>query len=58
MVQSHGTPNVPLSLYVVDEVTLLERNLVEVDALVNAEFPLEEGKAAFGRGNIKVLLKM
>ena len=72
----HGIPNVPLSLYVVDEVTLLgsrcgpfapalrllERNLVEVDALVSAEFPLEEGAAAFetafGRGNIKVLLKM
>jgi alcohol dehydrogenase len=72
----HGLPTVPLSLYVVDEVTmlgsrcgpfapalrLLERGLIDVNALISAEFPLRQGEAAFeaafGRGNIKVLLNM
>jgi len=71
----HGTPAVPLSLYVVDEVTLLgsrcgpfapalrllERGLINVTSLISAEFPLSQGEAAFeaafGRGNIKILLK-
>ncbi len=72
----HGTPSIPLSMYVVDEITLLgsrcgpfdaalrllERNLIDVTSMVSFEFPLVEGLAAFeqafGRGNLKVLLKV
>jgi alcohol dehydrogenase len=71
----HGTPSVPLSLYVVDEITtlgsrcgpfapalrLLERGLIDVESLISAEFTLSQGlqafDAAFGKGNIKVLLR-
>lgn len=71
----HGTPSVPLSLYVVDEITtlgsrcgpfapalrLLERDLIDVESLISAEFTLSQGlqafDAAFGKGNIKVLLR-
>lgn len=71
----HGQPSVPLSLYVVDEITvigsrcgpfapalrLLERGLVQVEPLISAEFRLSEGlaafDAAFGKGNIKILLR-
>ena len=71
----HGQPSVPLSLYVVDEITvvgsrcgpfapalrLLERGLVQVEPLISAEFRLKDGlaafDAAFGKGNIKVLLQ-
>lgn len=71
----HGTPTVPLSLYVVDEITvlgsrcgpfapalrLLERGLIDVTSLISAEFSLSQGleafDAAFGKGNIKILLR-
>jgi alcohol dehydrogenase len=57
----HGTPAVPMSLYVVDEVTLLgsrcgpfdaalrllERKLIDVDSMVSFEFPLVQGVQAF-----------
>lgn len=57
----HGQPSVPLSLYVVDEITvlgsrcgpfapalrLLERGLVQVTPLISARFELEAGLAAF-----------
>lgn len=72
----HGQPTVPLSMYVVDELTvmgsrcgpfdaalrLLERRLVEVEPLISAQFSLKEGlaafDAAFGKGNIKILLNV
>lgn len=71
----HGQPAVPLSLYVVDEITvlgsrcgpfapavrLLERKLVDVEALISARFRLKDGldafNSAFGKGNLKVLLE-
>ncbi|NWJ45272.1 MAG: alcohol dehydrogenase catalytic domain-containing protein [Chloroflexi bacterium] len=57
----HGTPAVPMSLYVVDEITLLgsrcgpfdaalrlmERKLVDLNSMVSFEFPLIEGMRAF-----------
>jgi alcohol dehydrogenase len=57
----HGQPSVPLSLYVVDEITvvgsrcgpfapalrLLERGLVQVEPLISAEFRLKDGLVAF-----------
>ncbi len=57
----HGQPAIPLSLYVVDEITLLgsrcgpfapalrllERGLVEVIPLTSEVFPLSRGEAAF-----------
>ncbi len=70
----HGQPSLPLSMYVVDEITvlgsrcgpfepalrLLERGLIQVEPLISAQFKLQDGvaafEAAFGKGNIKVLL--
>lgn len=57
----HGTPTVPLSLYVVDEIKvigsrcgpfapalrLLERNLIKVEPLISAVYNLNDGEAAF-----------
>lgn len=72
----HGTPAVPLSSYVVDEIKvvgsrcgpfgaalrLLERSLIDVESLISFEFPLLEAKTAFsqafGKGNLKIILKM
>jgi alcohol dehydrogenase len=72
----HGTPSVPLSMYVVDEINvvgsrcgpfapalrLLERRLIDVEPLISAEYSLKDGlaafDAAFGKGNLKVLLNV
>lgn len=72
----HGGIDLDLSSLVVEEVTvvgsrcgpflpalrLLERGLVEVEPLISAVYPLEEGLAAFERaatkGTLKVLLKI
>lgn len=57
----HGSPTIPLSRYIVDEINivgsrcgpfgpairLLERGLIEVAPLVSAQFPLDEGLSAF-----------
>ncbi len=57
----HGQPSVPLSMYVVDEITvigsrcgpfapalrLLKRGLIEVEPLISAEFSLNDGLTAF-----------
>jgi alcohol dehydrogenase len=72
----HGNVEVDLSMLVVDEITLvgsrcgpfapalrlLERSLVDVESLISATYPLDEGLAAFERaqekGTLKVLLEM
>ncbi|MET0622098.1 MAG: alcohol dehydrogenase catalytic domain-containing protein [Pyrinomonadaceae bacterium] len=72
----HGTTELNAAPVVVDEISivgsrcgrfrpaleLLRRDAVEVDALVNSEFPLSEGVRAFERaaepGVLKVLLRM
>ena len=72
----HGDVEVNLSMLVVDEITLvgsrcgpfapalrlLERGLVDVESLISATYPLDEGLAAFERaqkkGMLKVLLEM
>lgn len=72
----HGDVQVNLSTLVVDEITLvgsrcgpfapalhlLERDLVDVESLISATYPLDEGLAAFERaqqkGVLKVLLDM
>jgi alcohol dehydrogenase len=72
----HGNVEVDLSMLVVDEITLvgsrcgpfapalrlLERGLVDVESLISATYPLDEGLAAFERaqekGTLKVLLEM
>lgn len=72
----HGDVQVNLSALVVDEITLvgsrcgpfapalhlLERDLVDVESLISATYPLDEGLAAFERaqqkGVLKVLLDM
>lgn len=57
----HGQPSIPLSMYVVDEITvvgsrcgpfapavrLLERGLVQVEPLISAQFALKDALAAF-----------
>jgi threonine dehydrogenase-like Zn-dependent dehydrogenase len=72
----HGDVEVDLSMLVVDEITLvgsrcgpfapalrlLELGLVDVESLISATYPLDEGLAAFERaqeeGTLKVLLEM
>jgi len=72
----HGDVEVNLSMLVVDEITLvgsrcgpfapalrlLERGLVDVESLISATYPLDDGLAAFKRaqekGTLKVLLEM
>jgi threonine dehydrogenase-like Zn-dependent dehydrogenase len=68
----HGAQEVAMAPFVIDEITvvgsrcgpfepalrLLERRLVEVEALVDAEYPIEQGLEAFERavtpGTLKV----
>ncbi|NIO68059.1 MAG: zinc-binding dehydrogenase, partial [Anaerolineae bacterium] len=72
----HGDVEVNLSMLVVDEITLigsrcgpfapalrlLERGLVDVESLISATYPLDEGLAAFEqaqeKGTLKVLLDL
>jgi threonine dehydrogenase-like Zn-dependent dehydrogenase len=72
----HGNIEVNLSMLVVDEITLvgsrcgpfapalrlLERGLVDVESLISAIYPLDEGLAAFEqvqeKGTLKVLLTL
>lgn len=72
----HGTPEVDLSSVVVDEITLLgsrcgpfapalrllARDLVDVQSLIAATYPLADALAAFAharaKGTLKVLVKM
>jgi alcohol dehydrogenase len=68
----HGANQVDLTALVVDEVTvigsrcgpfapalrLLSQGAIDVDSLVEAEFPLEEGLAAFERASVRGALKV
>ncbi len=68
----HGQPQVPLSLYVVDEITvigsrcgpfapalrLLENRLIQVEPLITAEFNLAQGLEAFSTAFVKGQLKV
>jgi threonine dehydrogenase-like Zn-dependent dehydrogenase len=72
----HGLPQADLTRAVVDEVQvhtsrcgpfpaairLLARGLIDVDALIDARYPLEDGPAAFEhaalRGTLKIILTM
>jgi alcohol dehydrogenase len=68
----HGTQEVPLSPFVIDESTivgsrcgpfepalrLLERRLIEVETLLDAEYPIEQGMEAFQRAATPGTLKV